>query len=73
MAIEFRIEYMYYSKIRITPVYFVEEELMAMEFDDFLRTIVSEVPHLGKMKALRVTVKDGEVEEIGLSKKYFSL
>ena len=44
-----------------------------MEFNDFLRTIVSEVPHLAKMKALRVMVKDGEVEEIDLSKKYFSL
>ena len=74
MAIEIKIEYSYYSTKRITPVYTVEKELMSLEYSKFIECIVKEVPHLGGMNLLRITVKeDKTVDEVDLSRKYFSL
>ena len=77
MAIEIKIEYSYnsdYSTKRITPVYIVEEELMTLEYSKFLERIVNEVPHLRGMNSMRLTVKEDEtVDEVDLSRKYFSL
>ena len=73
MTIEIKIEYSYSTK-RMTPVLFVKEDLMNLEYSEFVARIVSEVPHLQKMNSLRVTVKEDEtVEEVDLSRKYFNL
>ena len=58
MAFEIKIEYSNYSTKRITPVFFVEEDLMNLEFSEFGPRIASEVPHLQKMNSLQVTVKE---------------
>ena len=74
MAIEIKIEYSYFSTKRITPVYIVEEELMALEYSKFVERIVNEVPHLRRMNSMRLTVNEDEtVDEVDLSRKYFSL
>ena len=74
MAIEIKIEYSYYSTKRITPVYIAEEQLMSLEYSKFVECIENEVPHLRRMTSLRLTVKGDEtVDEVDLSRKYFSL
>ena len=73
MAIEIKIEYSHYSTKRITPVYIVEE-LMTLEYSKFVERIVNDVPHLQRMNSMRLTVKKDEtVDEVDLSRKYFSL
>ena len=74
MAIEIKIEYFYYSTKRITPVYIVEEELVTLEYGRFVERIVNEVPHLRRINSMQLTVKKDEtVDEVDLSRKYFSL
>ena len=72
---EIRVEYNYYNKNRVTPIFITSDDLSSLTFDGFYELILKEVPHLKKISsevvALRMAIVD-EGNEIDISAKYFS-
>ena len=46
---ELRIEYKYYNKIRATPIFIANDELLSFTFNEFYGLVLKEVPYLQKI------------------------
>ena len=73
---ELRIEYKYYNKIRATPIFIANDELLSFTFNEFYGLVLKEVPYLQKVTsesmALRFAILDENNSEVDISNKYFS-
>jgi len=73
---ELRIEYKYYNKVRTTPIFIANDELLSFTFNDFYGLLLKEVPYLQKITsesmALRFAILDENNSEVDISNKYFS-
>ena len=73
---ELRIEYKYYDKVRTTPIFIADDELLSFTFDEFYGLLLKEVPYLPKITlesmALRFAILDENNSEVDNSNKYFS-
>ena len=64
--------YDYYSNKRVTPIFFREEELVYLSFDEFKARLFNEVPYLNKIAtSLRLAIIDENLE-VDLSPNYFN-
>jgi hypothetical protein len=73
---EIRVEYNYYNKNRVTPIFITNDDLLLLTFEGFYGLVLKEVPHLKKISseavALRMTIVDEGNSEVDISIKYFS-
>ena len=73
---ERRIEYKYYNKVRATPTFITNDELLSFTFNEFYGLVLKEVPFLQKITsesmALRFAILDENNSEADISNKYFS-
>lgn len=73
---ELRIEYKYYNKVRATPIFIANDELLSFTFNEFYGLVLNEVPYLQKitseLMALRFAILDENNSEVDISNKYFS-
>ncbi|CAB4018743.1 Hypothetical predicted protein [Paramuricea clavata] len=73
---ELRVEYKYYNKNRVTPIFISNDDLLSLTFEGFHGLVLKEVPHLKKISseavALRMTIVDDDNSEVDISTKYFS-
>ena len=69
-------EYNYYNKNRVTPIFITNDDLLLLTFEGFYGLVLKEVPHLKKISseavALRMTIVDEGNSEVDISIKYFS-
>ena len=72
---EIRVEYNYYTKNRVTPIFIANDELLSLTYEGFYTLLLKEVPHLMKMSheavILRMTTVDEAGSEVDVSTKYF--
>lgn len=73
---EIRVEYDYYTRSRVTPIFVANDVLLALKYEGFSEFVLNEVPHLRKMSSecapLRMTLIEDNGSEVDISKKYFS-
>lgn len=72
---EIRVEYNYYTKNRVTPIFIANDKLLSLTYEGFYKLLLKEVPHLTKMShedvILRMTIVDEAGSEVDVSTKYF--
>ena len=72
---EIRMEYNYYTKNRVTPIFIANDKLLSLTYEGFYKLLLKEVPHLMKMShedvILRMTIVDEAGSEVDVSTKYF--
>ena len=76
---EIRVEYKYYTKSRVTPIFIPNEDLLSLSYDGFYELVLNEVSHLRKISsesatAFRMTIIDegSSGSDVDISTKYFS-
>ena len=74
--IEVQIQYDYYGRSRITPIFMGKEELLSSTYDDFLSRVVGEVPHITKKSSCTasfcLSIVEPDRPDIDISSKYFA-
>ena len=73
--VEIQLQYDYYCKSRITPIFMSKEDLLRLTYDNFLSRVLAEIPHIAKTNAaasFRLSIVEPDRPDIDISVKYFN-
>ena len=73
--VEIQLQYDYYCKSRITPIFMSKEDLLRLTYDNFLSRVLAEILHIVKTNAaasFRLSIVEPDRPDIDISVKYSS-